>query len=336
LEKPLEAQIMSLSRRSLLRLGAMLALAGSAAAEDDPLPSWNSTASKEAILKFVDAVTKKGTPNFIPADGRVALFDDDGTLWPELPHPAQIAFEFDCVMATASSHPDWNSTQPFKAAIDRDAVGLARQGQAALAKLLAATHESWTVDDYDSTAMSWLATTDNPHFKGSYGKLSYKPMQELIAHLRHNGFEIFIVSSNSAEFVRSRSQHAYGVSSEQIIAPSIRTKFSVVEGKAVLTRVAAVDGLVDDAGKPSAVFQRIGKAPIAFFGNADSDVTLLQWTMDPGKPRLGALLHHTDAVREFAYDRDSPFGKLDKGLREAPSNGWIVIDMKRDWDVVFP
>ena len=306
-----------------------------ASAVSDPLASWNNTSPKTAILEFVRKVTTESSPDFVPIRERVAVFDDDGTLWAEHPYSAQLAFEFDCAANVLASDSKRSSKQPFKAALARDAKTLAKLGQEGMGELMAATHEGWSTNDYDSILSTWATTTNDTHFNRLYSELTYKPMKELIAYLRANGFQIYIVTNNSAEFVSFWAESAFDLRPEQIIGSSIATKFKMENGKSELVRLPEINLVANGAGKPPAVYQRIGRRPIAVFGNSEADTEMLQWaTMATGQ-HIGVLLHHTDGVREFEYDRDTDFGRLDKALSAASGNGWIVVDMKNDWNEVF-
>ena len=302
----------------------------------DPLPSWNDSASKRAILEFVGKVATEGSPDFVPAPERIAVFDNDGTLWVEQPVPAQVAFELACVDIVADDHPDWATTQPFKAAIEKDLESLAAGGEKNFSEIMVATHAGWTVDDYEFTLTGWLRTTPHVRFKQLYTRLTYQPMLELVGYMRDNGFQIYIVSGNSSDFMRPWVEDVYGVPRDRVIGSSIRTALEMRSGKPVLVRVPEIDFVGEGADRAAGIREQIGRRPIAAFGNSDSDLEMLLWTTATGGARLGAIVHHTDAVREYAYDRDAGFGRLDRTLDAAAENGWLVIDMKEDWKVVFP
>lgn len=317
-------------------ISLMFAFVVPVSAESDPLASWNNTPPKTAILEFVRKVTAENSSDFVPPRDRVAVFDDDGTLWVEHPYSAQIAFEFDCAANVLASDSDRSSKQPFKAALDRDADTLAKLGQEGMGKLMVATHEGWSTSDYEAILSSWGASANDAHFKRPYSALTYEPMKELIAYLRANGFQVYIVTGNSVEFVRFWAESAFDLRPEQIIGSSIATKFKMENGKPELVRLPEISLVGNSAGKPPVVYQRIGRRPIAVFGNSDADLEMLQWATMANGQSLGMLLHHTDATREFAYDRDTDFGRLDKALSAASGNGWIVVDMKNDWNEMFP
>jgi len=305
-------------------------------AQTDPLPSWNDTAPKRAIVAFVEKVTKEGTADFVPAERRIATFDNDGTLWVEQSMYVQLAFVLDRVKQLASEHPEWKTTQPFKGVLEGDVKAVAATGEKGLVQLMAATHAGMTVDQFQKIVSDWLATARNPKLNHLHNtECIYQPMVELLGYLRANGFKTYIVSGGGIEFMRPWTEKAYGVPPEQVIGSSIKTKFEVVGGKPDLMRLAEPNFVDDKEGKPVAINQVIGRRPVAAFGNSDGDQQMLEWTAVGDGPRLMLLVHHTDAAREFAYDRQSSFGKLDKALDEANAKGWIVVDMKSDWNRIF-
>lgn len=306
-----------------------------AAAQADPLPSWNEGRSKSAIQDFVAAVTREGTPDFVPASERIATFDNDGTLWCEQPMYVQLAFALDRVKALSGQHPEWKHKQPFQAVLDNDLVSLAKAGEKGMVELVMATHAGMTTAEFEKIASDWIASARHPKFNRSYTDLVYQPMLELLAYLRANGFKTFIVSGGGIEFMRPWSERVYGIPPEQVVGSSIKTQFKIDKGVAELIRLPAIDLIDDGPGKPVGINSHIGRRPIAAFGNSDGDFQMLQWaTLSPGK-RFGLIVHHTDAEREYAYDRKSSFGKLDKALDAAESNGWTVVSMKDDWKRVF-
>ena len=302
----------------------------------DPLPSWNEGRSKQAILDFVAAVTREGSPDFVPVPERIATFDNDGTLWSEQPMYVQAAFAIDRVKALAPQHPEWMDKPHFKAALEGDLAALAASGEKGVFELVMETHAGITTEEFNKIVKDWLATARHPRFNKPYTELVYQPMLELLAYLRANGFKTFIVSGGGIEFMRPWTEQVYGIPPEQVVGSSIKTKFQINDGVPELYRLPEIDFIDDQEGKPTGINQRIGRRPIAAFGNSDGDLQMLQWTTLPkGKRRLGLIVHHTDAEREYAYDRKSPFGRLDKALDTADANGWIVVDMKRDWNRVF-
>ncbi|MDX0555641.1 haloacid dehalogenase-like hydrolase [Sinorhizobium medicae] len=328
---------LKLVRDAALAVAAGLIFAVSALAQTDPLPSWNDTAPKAAIVSFVEKVTKEGSPDFVPESERIAVFDNDGTLWVEHPMYVQLAFALDRVKAEAPSHPAWKDTQPFKAVLESDMKALAAAGEKGLVELIMATHAGMTSDEFQKIVSEWIATARDPKFKKPYTELVYQPMLELLAYLRANGFKTFIVSGGGIEFVRPWAEKVYGIPPEQVVGSSIKTQFEMRDGTPTLFRLPQVDFIDDKAGKPVGINAHIGRRPIAAFGNSDGDLEMLQWTtMTGGTARFGMLIHHTDAEREYAYDRATEFGRLDKALDAAALNKWTVVDMKADWKQIFP
>ncbi|WP_409999625.1 HAD family hydrolase [Rhizobium leguminosarum] len=320
----------------IIALGAALVHATSAFAQSDPLPSWNDTASKAAIVSFVEKVTGQGSPEFVPETERIAVFDNDGTLWVEHPIYTQLAFALDRVKALAPQHPEWKETQPFKAVLEGDMKALAASGEKGLVELIMTTHAGMTTSDFQKIVTDWLASARHPKFKRPYTELVYQPMIELLAYLRANGFKTFIVSGGGVELMRPWTEKVYGIPPEQVIGSSIKTEFRMQDDTPTLFRLPEVNFIDDKAGKPVGINQQIGRRPIAAFGNSDGDLQMLQWTTMAGGPaRLGVLIHHTDAEREYAYDRNTEVGRLDKALDAASIAGWTVVDMKTDWKQVF-
>jgi hypothetical protein len=317
--------------------GLVTLTAGLAAAQGtDPLPSWNDGPAKARIVAFVKAVTDPAGKDHVPPAERIAVFDNDGTLWSEQPAYFQLLFAIDRVRALAAKNPDWKTKQPFKAALEGDMKALAASGEKGLIELVMATHAGTTPEEFRRILRDWLATARHPKFKRPYTDLVFQPMLEVLAYLRANGFKTYIVSGGGIEFVRAWSEEAYGVPPEQVIGSSIRTKYEVRDGVPSLVRLPEVNFIDDKAGKPVGILQHVGRRPIAAFGNSDGDFQMLEWTTAGTGARLGLLVHHTDGEREYAYDRKSSFGHLEKGLDEAGSRGWLVVDMKRDWKRVFP
>lgn len=302
----------------------------------DPLPSWNSGPAKSAIVQFVKEVTKKGGPDFVPSAERIATFDNDGTLWCEQPMYVQLAFALERVKAEAPNHPEWKTTEPFKSVLADDMKGVMASGEHGLLELVMATHAGMTVDEFNQISKYWLTQSRHPKFNRPYTELVYQPMLELLKFLRANGFKTYIVSGGGVEFMRPWTEKVYGVPPEQVIGSNIKTKYELVDGKPVLMRLPEIDFIDDKDGKPVGIQKFIGRRPIAAFGNSDGDYQMLQWTTENNGPHFGLLVHHTDAEREFAYDRDTASGRLDKALDEAPKNGWTVVDMKKDWKRIFP
>lgn len=315
---------------------SMPATLRSALAQTDPLPSWNDGKSKQSILDFVGAVTREGSSDFVPIPQRIATFDNDGTLWCEQPMYVQLAFALDRVKAMSNTHPEWKKQQPFKAVLDNDIATLAKSGEKGLVQLVMATHAGMSTFEFEKIASDWIKTARHPKFKRPYTELVYQPMLELLAYLRANGFKTFIVSGGGIEFMRPWTEPVYGIPPEQVVGSSIKTEYQFTNGQAALMRLPTVNFVDDGPGKPVGINSHIGRRPIAAFGNSDGDFQMLQWTTTASSKRFGLIVHHTDAEREYAYDRKSTFGKLDKALDAAPSNGWTVVSTKDDWKRVFP
>jgi phosphoserine phosphatase len=316
---------------------ATLTVAFAARAQaSDPLPSWNEGTAKARIVAFVQAVTDKAGKDHVEAADRVAVFDNDGTLWSEQPAYFQLLFAIDRVKALAPKHPEWKTKQPFKAALEGDMKALAASGEKGLIELVMATHAGNTPEEFQKVVRDWLATARHPKFKRPFTELVYQPMLELLDYLRANGFKTYIVSGGGIEFVRAWSQEVYGIPPEQVIGSSIKTKYEVRNGVPTLVRLPEINFIDDKAGKPVGINQHIGRRPIAAFGNSDGDFQMLEWvTAGPG-PRLGLFIHHDDAEREFAYDRKSHIGRLDRGLDEGPRRGWTIASIRSDWKTVYP
>lgn len=313
--------------------GATVAMAQ---AQNDPLPSWNEGAARTSILNFVSRVTTQGGPDFVPVEQRIATFDNDGTLWIEQPMYVQLAFVLDRVKALAPMHPEWKTRQPFAAVLDGDLKALAESGEKGLVELVAVTHAGMTTTEFEKITSEWLATARDHRFKRPYTELVYQPMVELLAYLKTNGFKTFIASGGGIEFMRPWTERIYGVPADRVIGSSIKTRFEMRDGTPVLFRLPAINFVDDKAGKPIGINEHIGRRPIAAFGNSDGDLEMLQWTtLGTGGVRFGLIVHHTDAEREYAYDRKSHFGKLDVALDAAAVNKWTVVDMKNDWKRIF-
>ncbi len=302
---------------------------------DDPLASWNDGTSKTSILQFVAKVTKEGSPEYVPPAERIAVFDNDGTLWCEQPIYVQLAFSIDRIRVLAASHPDWKEKQPFKGILQGNLIGALASGETAIGELIEATHTGMTTDEFHTTVLEWLKTARHPKFNRPYTELVYQPMLELLGFLRANGFKTYIVSGGGVEFMRAWAETVYGIPPEQIIGSSGKLKYEIRDGKPILIKLPELDHLDEGPGKPVGIQKFIGRRPLAAFGNSDGDFQMLEWTTAGAGTRLGLIVHHTDAEREWAYDRVSHIGKLDKGLNEASTHGWIVVDMKRDWKTIF-
>ena len=326
-----------LTRRALLTfIFAFSAIGGAGAQSPDPLPSWNEGAVKKSITDFVARVTAQGSADFVPTEQRIATFDNDGTLWCERPVYFQAAFAFDRVRATALQHPEWRTTQPFKAILEKDIKALAASGEKGLLQVVAATHTGMTTEQFSKAVVEWTATARHPRFNRPYTDLVYQPMLELLAYLRANGFKTFVVSGGGIEFMRPWMEKVYGIPPEQVVGSSGVVKFQTgAGGKPELMKLAKVEFIDDGPGKPVGINRFIGRRPIFAFGNSDGDLQMLQWTAAGDGARFAGIVHHTDAEREYAYDRQSKIGKLDKALDEASARNWTVVDMKRDWKRVF-
>jgi phosphoglycolate phosphatase-like HAD superfamily hydrolase len=302
----------------------------------DPLPSWNDTAPKKAIFEFVARVTQEGSPDFVPPPARIATFDNDGTLWAEQPMYFQLLFALYRVKVLAPKHPEWKADEPFASLLKGDVKGALAGGEPALVKIVAATHSGMTEVEFNEIVTNWIAEAKHPITKKLYTEMVYQPMLELTAYLRSNGFKTFIVSGGGIDFMRPWTDKTYGIPPEQVVGSAGKTKFEMLNGKPVLMRLPAIDFIDDGPGKPVGINGHIGRRPIAAFGNSDGDMQMLQYTTGSSGARFGLLVHHTDAEREWAYDRKSSVGKLDKALDAAPAAGWIVTDMKNDWKKIFP
>ncbi|HZZ11095.1 MAG TPA: HAD family hydrolase [Paraburkholderia sp.] len=301
----------------------------------DALPSWRDGAAKKTIETFVADVTREGSPNFVPPAERIAVFDNDGTLWSEQPLYFQFVFLLDQVKAAAPQHPEWRNNPAFKALVAKDYAALANQ-EKPLLQLVAVANSGMSVDDYDKSIREWLAHARHPKFNRPYTDLVYQPQLELLAYLRANGFKTFIVSGGTIEFMRTWAEQAYGIPPDQVIGSSQVVQYQMLNGKPTLVRQPRIDFVDDGPGKPVGIYRHIGRKPILAFGNSDGDQQMLQYTASGAGPHLALLVHHDDAVREFAYDRASKIGKLDKAWDEAVTDGWTVVSMKDDWQTIYP
>jgi phosphoserine phosphatase len=302
----------------------------------DPLASWNEGPAKKAILEFVAAVTDENGKDYVAPAERIATFDNDGTLWVEYPMYTQALFAFDRVKALAPQHPEWKTRQPFKGVLEGDMKAVGASGMKGLMEIVMATHSGMTAAEFEQEVSNWLATTKQRKFNRLYTELVYQPQLELLAYLRANGFRTFIVSGGGIAFMRPISEKTYGIPPEQVVGSSVVSEFQVKDGKPVLVRQPKIDFINDKAGKPVGIYQHIGRRPILAFGNSDSDMQMIEYTRAGEGRRLGLFVHHTDADREYAYDRKSHVGTLDKALDQADANGWVIVDMKKDWEKVFP
>ena len=313
-----------------------LSLAGLAStASADSLTSWNDGPAKQSIIDFVEAVTTEGSPDFVPEAERIATFDNDGCLWSEQPAYFQLFFAIDRVRELAHNHPEWKTTQPFQAVLEGDMEALVAAGEKGILELVMATHAGMTTDEFEQIVRNWLDTARHPRFNRPFDELTYQPMIELLEYLRANGFKTFIVSGGGISMIRVFAEEAYGIPPEQVIGSSVRSKFEMRDGIPVVIRLPEIDFIDDKEGKPVGIARHIGRRPIAAFGNSDGDLQMLQWTKAGDGRRFAMLVHHTDAEREWAYDRDSHIGQLDKALDVAREEGWTVVDMARDWNTVY-
>jgi phosphoglycolate phosphatase-like HAD superfamily hydrolase len=331
--------MMAISRTSRRPEGAwfltlFLFFAPGLAFAQENLPSWNEGSTKAAIVAFVDRVTQEG-PDFVPVEDRIAVFDNDGTLWTERPVYFQLAFILDRVKALAPEHPEWKENEPFKSVLAGDLEGVAASGEKGLVELITETHGRNTTDEFNAIVKDWFATARHPKFNRPYNELTFLPMRELLDYLRMNGFKTYIVSGGGVEFMRPMTETMYGIPPEQVIGSRIVTKYMLIDGKPVLMREPRIDFIDDGAGKPVGINAIIGRRPIFVAGNSDGDYEMLRWATSGDGPRLGVIVHHTDAVREYAYDRKTSVGRLDKAMTEAGQWGWVLIDMKNDWSRIY-
>jgi phosphoglycolate phosphatase-like HAD superfamily hydrolase len=310
-------------------------LTSTAARANDPLPSWNEGAAKKSIIEFVAKVTKPGSQDFVPPAERIATFDNDGTLWAEQPIYVQFAFALDRVKAIAAQHPEWKDKEPFASLLKGDLKSALAGGEPALVQIVMATHSGMTTEEFDKAVKDWIATAKHPKTGRLLTEMAYQPMLELLACLRANGFKTFIVSGGGVDFMRAFAERVYGIPPEQVVGSTGKVKFEMRDGKPVLVKLPEIQSVDDNVGKPVNIQQFIGRRPLMAFGNSDGDLQMLQWTTAGTGPRFALYVHHTDAEREWAYDRTSHIGKLDKGLDEARAKGWTVVDMKQDWKRVF-
>jgi phosphoglycolate phosphatase-like HAD superfamily hydrolase len=302
----------------------------------DPLPSWNDGKAKQSINEFVATVTKEGSSDFVPVPKRIATFDNDGTLWAEQPLYFQFLFAIDRVKALAPQHPAWKTKEPFASLLKGDMKTALTGGEHAFLEIVAATHSGMTTEEFDRIVKEWLATAKHPKTGRLYTEMVYQPMLELLAYLRANGFKTFIVSGGGVEFMRTFADKVYGIPPEQVVGSTDKLKFELRDGQPVLVRLPELNFIDDGAGKPVGIQMHIGRRPIAAFGNSDGDLQMLQWTAAGSGARFCLYVHHTDAEREWAYDRNSSIGRLDKGLDEAKVKGWTIVSMKDDWKTIFP
>jgi hypothetical protein len=319
-----------------LALGCVPACGRAATAGPDPLPSWKDTPPKRSIVAFVQRITAPGSPDFVPASERIATLDNDGTLWGEKPVPVQLTFAVDRVKAMAPLHAEWKTKQPFASVLAGDVKGVAAVGEEGVMEILAATHSGMTTDEFALTVQDWIASAKHPDTGRAYTAMVYQPMLELLAYLRGNAFKTYIVSGGGVEFMRPWTERVYGVTPEQVVGSSGKLKLEARDGKPVLVKLAAIELVDDKDGKPIAIHGRIGRRPIAAFGNSDGDLQMLQWATAEAGARFALVVHHDDAKREYAYDRADKLAKLDRAWDEAVARGWTVVSMKTDWSSIYP
>lgn len=312
-------------------------LASSAVAfAEDPLPSWNDGPTKSSILDFVECATNDGCKMYVPPEERIATFDNDGTLWSEQPIYFQLAFAMDRIKAMAPEHPEWKEKQPFKGVLEGDLKAVLAGGKKSLLEIMATSHAGMTTEEFEEIVKEWITTAKHPKTGRLYKDMVFQPMLELLTYLRANGFKTFIVSGGGIEFMRPWTETTYGIPPEQVVGSSIKTEYQIKDGKPVLLRLPEINFIDDKEGKPVGINYYIGRRPIFAAGNSDGDKQMLEWTTIDRPGSLGIIIHHTDAEREWAYDRDSHIGQLNIALDDAPKRGWIVVDMKQDWKRVYP
>ncbi len=301
-----------------------------------PLESWNDGPSKKAILEFVQKTTTEGSKDFVEPAERIAVFDNDGTLWSEQPVYFQLLFAIDQVKAMAPDHPEWKEKEPFKSILAGDMESVAASGKKGLMEILAVTHGGMTVDEFNRAAKEWLDSAKHPKTGRLYKEMTFQPMKEVLVYLRDNGYKTFIVSGGGIEFLRQFSEEAYGIPPEQVVGSSFKLQYVSEEGaEPQLRRLPELNFIDDKEGKPVGIEMHIGRRPIIAFGNSDGDFQMLEWTTSGQGPRMGVLIHHTDAEREWAYDRESHIGSLSRGLDEGPERGWVIVDMAKEWKTIY-
>ncbi|MCU0709983.1 MAG: haloacid dehalogenase-like hydrolase [Pirellula sp.] len=314
----------------------LIACASEPTANEEPLASWNDQPSRRSIVEFVERVTLEGGPDYVPVSDRIAVFDNDGTLWTEQPMYVQAFFAFDRVKELEPQHPEWRTTEPFASVLRGDLKSALSGGERSLVALVMATHAGMTTEEFEQTVIRWIAEARHPQTGKLFTEMVYQPMLEMMSYLRSKGFKTFIVSGGGIEFMRPWAERVYGVPPEQVIGSSVKTRFELLDGRPSLLRLPELNFLDDKSGKPIAIQLHIGRRPIIAFGNSDGDLEMLQWTTASDRPHLGVLVRHTDGNREYRYDRDSHVGRLDRALDLSGELGWVVIDMEQDWNRVYP
>jgi phosphoglycolate phosphatase-like HAD superfamily hydrolase len=322
--------------KSFIGMLLCLSLVAASALADDPLPSWNEGGTKQAILAFVESVTRDGSDSFVPEPERIAVFDNDGTLWSEQPLYFQALYLFHRIEMLAPDHPEWETREPFASVLKGDVEGALTGGEKALLEMAVATHTGLSSEEFAATVKDWLATARHPETGRPYTEMVYQPMLELLAYLRGAGFKTFIVSGGGIDFMRPWTESVYGIPPEQVVGTSLKAGYEVRGGEPTIVKLAELDFIDDKAGKPVGIHRHIGRRPIFAAGNSDGDFEMIEWTTSGEGRRIGLLVHHDDGEREWAYDRESHVGRLDRGLTEAPRRGWSVVSMRNDWKVIYP
>ena len=317
-------------------LVCVLAMTTAIAHAADSLPSWNDVAAKKSVVEFVAKVTKEGGPDFVPPAERIAVFDNDGTLWAEQPMFFQLFFALDRVKVLAPQHPEWKTKEPFASLLKGDVKGALAGGEPAIFQLVMATHAGMTTEEFEKIVTEWITTAKHPVTKRLYTEMIYQPMLEVLGYLRANGFKTFIVSGGGVEFMRPWTETVYGIPPEQVVGSSGKLKFEMRDGKPTLMRLPELNFFDNKVGKPVGIQTYIGRRPVMAFGNSDGNQQMLEWATAGSGARFALIVHHTDAEREWAYDRTSHIGQLDKAWDEAQANGWTVVDMKQDWKTIYP
>lgn len=312
---------------------ALICLCGPAIA--DPLPSWSETATKDVILDFVERVTDPGSEDYVPPESRIAVFDNDGTLWAEKPMYFQLFYALDTLREMAAADPAILTSEALRQAVEGDMAAVVAGGAGALAEIVAASHTNITVAEFQASVSAWISTATHPVTGMRYADMTYQPMTELLRLLRDEGFETWIVTGGGVHFVRALAEDAYGIPPEHVVGSMVETEYRIVDGVGELYKLPEIAFVDDGGGKPVGIDRNIGQRPILAFGNSDGDYEMLEYVTTGEGPRLGLLLHHTDAEREWAYDRDGHIGVLDQGLDDAAAKGWIIIDMAADWEDVW-
>ena len=327
---------LNLCMLTFFALTLMILSSVTASQPQDPLPSWNDGPNKQAIIEFVTKTTDQNQASFIPPTRRIATFDNDGTLWSEQPLYFQAIYIFDRIRELAPEHPEWQQKEPYASVLNGDSKSALAGGKQALLEMLMGTHAAVTASEFSESVADWLASARHPDSGKPYTAMVYKPMLELLDYLRDNDFKVFIVSGGGIDFLRVFAEEVYGVPPEQVVGSSLKAKYEIRNGLPVIVKQAEVDFIDDKAGKPVGIHRYIGRRPILAVGNSDGDFEMLEWTSAGEGPSLAMIVHHDDAKREWAYDRESHIGRLVRGLDEGPQRGWKIISMKNDWNLIYP